>query len=102
MARRAFCLTIRTGMEEEYDRRHREVWPELLKLLQDCGIRNYSIFRRGQSLFGYMENTDDFDEALNRLDTHPVQRKWYDYMSDVLVRDGDNGTRMLDEVFHLD
>ncbi|MFD0678630.1 MULTISPECIES: L-rhamnose mutarotase [unclassified Paenibacillus] len=102
MHRHAFCLTIRSGMENEYDRRHREVWPELLVLLKDCGIRNYSIFRQGQSLFGYMESVNNIDEALIRLDAHPIQRKWYDYMSAILIRDGDKSMTLLDEVFHLD
>ena len=101
MGRRAFCLTIRSGMEEEYDQRHKNVWPELVNLLKHCGIHNYSIFRHGQSLFCYMENTNDFDEALIQLNTHPIQQKWYYYMSDVLIRDGDKGMTFLDEVFHL-
>jgi L-rhamnose mutarotase len=102
MGRRAFCLTIRPGMEEEYDRRHREVWPELLELLKECGVRNYSIFRSGLSLFGYMEKDGCCDEAFNRMDVHPIQQRWYNYMSDVLVRDGDKGMNDLNEVFHLE
>lgn len=102
MVRRAFSLTIRQDMEEEYDRRHREVWPELLQLIKQCGFRNYSIYRSGRILFGYMEAEDDFESAFSRMHAHPVQQKWRDYMSDVLVRDGNHGFTFLNEVFHLD
>jgi L-rhamnose mutarotase len=102
MSRHAFFLTIRPGMEEEYERRHREVWPELLAILKENGFRNYSIFRIERSLFGYMENDGDIEKAFQRLHAHPIQWKWRDYMSDVLVRNEMMGFTILCEVFHLD
>ncbi|HZG85562.1 L-rhamnose mutarotase [Paenibacillus sp.] len=102
MGRAAFTLTILPGMEEEYDRRHQEVWPELLELMKAYGFRNYSIFRSGRSLFGYVENEGDVGGALAALHEHPIQQRWRDAMSDVLVRDRQMGFTFLDEVFHMD
>ncbi|TBL78612.1 L-rhamnose mutarotase [Paenibacillus thalictri] len=98
----AFSLAIIPGREEEYDRRHQEVWPELLQLLKESGFRNYSIFRRGSVLFAYMESEQQPLQAFVRMQEHPVQIKWRDYMSDVLVRDENMGFTFMDEVFHLE
>lgn len=40
---------------EEYERLHRAVWPGVLKKIQECNIRNYSIFRNGTEVFSYFE-----------------------------------------------
>lgn len=43
---------LKDGFEEEYKRRHDEIWPELLKLIKDSGISDYSIFLdRKQTFF---------------------------------------------------
>ena len=55
MARYAWVLEVRPGYEKEYKRRHDEIWPEMLDALRSAGIRNYSIFRHGLTLFGYFE-----------------------------------------------
>ncbi len=36
-------------------RRHAEIWPEMVKVLKDAGICNYSIFYCNDELFGYYE-----------------------------------------------
>ncbi len=48
MQRVAFCLRLKPGAAEGYDKSHREVWPEMLALLKRAGISEYSIFRRGE------------------------------------------------------
>jgi len=55
MERVAFQLRIREGMTEAYDEAHRHVWPEMLAELRQFGIKEYSIFRRDQQLFLYMQ-----------------------------------------------
>ena len=52
MAQYAWVLEVRPGYEEEYRRRHDAIWPEMLDALKEAGIRNYSIFRHGLTLFG--------------------------------------------------
>ena len=51
--RTAFVLSVRPEKIEEYVRAHREVWPEMLDALRGAGIRNYTIFRDGNRMFGY-------------------------------------------------
>lgn len=99
MERRAFKLTIQAGTEEEYIRRHKEVFPALLEVFREVGIHTYSIFMDGCTLFAYME-VDDFKEAMHFLNQHPANIQWQAYMSDILLRN-DEGQTMepLNEVF---
>ena len=39
----AFKMKLNPGMEDEYRRRHDEIWPELTELLKDAGVEDYSI-----------------------------------------------------------
>ena len=43
------------GMQEEYKKRHDNIWPEMKEVLAKAGIVNYSIWMQGEELFGYYE-----------------------------------------------
>ena len=47
MACHAWVLEVRPGYEDEYKKRHDDIWPEMLDALRKAGIRNYNIFRHG-------------------------------------------------------
>ena len=80
MQRIAFQLRIRAGHEADYDESHRRVWPELLAELSANGVREYSIFRRGQELFLYMR-VPDFNLFLDRMASSEVNRRWQEFMA---------------------
>ena len=46
---------IKPGCKAEYQKRHAEIWPEMVQVLKDAGICNYSIFYCNDELFGYYE-----------------------------------------------
>ena len=104
MKRRAFKMKLKPGFEREYRRRHNEVWPELAKLLAKAGIGDYSIFLDKQTLtlFAVQKLTDDNKAA--DLCTHPIMKKWWDYMADIMEVNPDNSPVEVElrEVFHLD
>ncbi|WP_149587608.1 L-rhamnose mutarotase [Tabrizicola flagellatus] len=89
MQRHAFKMRLNPGMEAEYIRRHDEIWPELVQLLKDTGISNYSIHldRETMTLFGYLERRDD--HTMDDLPNHPVMRKWWAYMGDIMATNPD-------------
>jgi L-rhamnose mutarotase len=97
-------MRIRPGQEAEYVRRHAEVWPEMLAALKDAGCANYSIYRRGPELFGYME-VDDFDRFRATIDASPANARWQADVASLIDPMTDPATgfhQRLDEVFHLD
>ncbi|GAC1636181.1 MAG: L-rhamnose mutarotase [Ktedonobacteraceae bacterium] len=104
MQRIAFTMHIKAGSEEEYRKRHQQVWPELLADLKQAGCSRYSIFLHGLDLFAYME-VEDFQHFLRAMAASRVSERWEEYMSDILLREIDPSTGfppVLSEAFHLD
>jgi L-rhamnose mutarotase len=100
--RSAFVLRVRPDKIDEYVQAHRDVWPEMLAALRDAGIRNYTIFRNGNEMFGYFES-DDLDAAGAYMATQEVNARWQDAMAGLLEeRVPDAGPPALEEVFRLD
>ena len=91
MAGYAWVLGVRPGYEDEYVRRHREIWPEMVDALRSAGIRNYSIFRHGLTLFGYFE-TDDVEETQRYLAEDATNRRWSEWMAPIMKVDIDPTT----------
>lgn len=103
MERIAFKMKLNPGRAAEYKRRHDELWPELENLLKTTGIREYSIFLDEQSndLFGFLKISDA--RMLDELPRHPVMKKWWAYMQDIMETNPDKSPRSfrLKEVFYL-
>lgn len=100
--RTAFVLRVRPDRIDEYVRAHGEVWPEMLDALRGAGIRNYTIFRDGNRMFGYFE-ADDLAAAERYLAQQAVSTRWQDAMAELLEeRVPDGGPPALEEVFRLD
>jgi L-rhamnose mutarotase len=100
--RTGFVLHVRPERIDEYLAAHREVWPEMLEALRAAGIRNYTIFREGNSVFGYFE-ADDLEAAARGLASEEVNARWQDAMAELLdERVPDGGPPALEEIFRLD
>jgi L-rhamnose mutarotase len=107
MSRFAFKMFLKPGFEAEYEKRHAAIWPELVKMIKDSGVGNYSIYwdRDTNILFGYQEcfGEGNSQDTSNGID--PITQKWWDMMADIMeVNPEDNSpvTIPLKEVFHLD
>jgi L-rhamnose mutarotase len=100
--RSAFVLRVRPEKIDEYLDAHKEVWPEMLAALREAGIRNYTIFRRGNEVFGYFE-ADDLEAAAVYMETKEVNARWQDTMANLLEeRVPDAGPPTLEEIFRLE
>ncbi len=103
MHRYAFKMFLNPGCAAEYRKRHDEIWPELSTLLKSAGIRNYSIHLDAQTdcLFAYLERRED--HRMDSLSSHPVMRRWWDHMKDIMRANADGSPVVLtlDELFYL-
>src|SRR5947207_16028837 len=100
--RTAFVLRVRPERIDEYVEAHEAVWPEMLDALRSAGIRNYTIFRNGNEMFGYFE-AEDIEAAGRYLEGQEVSARWQDAMAELLEeRVPDSGPPPLEEVFRLD
>ena len=104
MPRLAFRMKLHPGQEEEYKRRHDDLWPELEQLLKETGISDYSIFLDPETLhlFGVLTVNDPL--RMDELPAHPVMQKWWAWMKDIMDSNPDNSpvSVSLQQVFHLE
>ena len=99
-----FKMKLYPGFKEEYKRRHDEIWPELIKLLKDEGIGNYSIFldEETNTLFAYQEQSGS--GSSQDLGTTKVVNEWWKYMADIMETNPDKSpvTVSLEQVFYME
>ena len=104
MIRKGFKMKLYPGMADEYARRHNALWPEMKDMIHAYGGHNYSIYLDPETnvLYGYIELEDEARWAAS-ADT-PINRKWWDYMADIMDTNPDNSPVSTDlvPVFHLD
>src|SRR6185295_4492377 len=90
MTRVAFKMKLLKGKEDEYKKRHDEIWNELNELLKQAGIKGYSIFldENTNDLFAYL--TIDEATKLDELPNEPIMKRWWAYMKDIMESNPDN------------
>jgi L-rhamnose mutarotase len=103
MEKYAFKMRLNPGMKAEYKRRHDEIWPELVALLKQAGVSDYSIHLDDETniLFGVLWRSDD--HGMDDLPSHEVMQRWWAYMADIMETTADNEpvSIPLETVFHL-
>jgi L-rhamnose mutarotase len=89
MQKHAFTMRLNPGMEDEYRKRHDAIWPELVALLKEAGISDYSIHldRDCRTLFGVLWRTED--HRMDDLPAHPVMQRWWAHMADLMETKSD-------------
>lgn len=109
MRRFGQLLGLRTECIDEYKHHHARIWPEIEQAIRAAGIRNYSIFLRGDLLFGYYEYAgpdDEFEARMQALAEAPRMREWWDLMEAMQVPEPDREPgdwwADMEEVFHQD
>jgi L-rhamnose mutarotase len=100
----AFRMKLRPGTVDEYKKRHDEIWPELSGLLRESGIHDYSIFLDEETLHLFAVLKLRPGNQREALSHHPLMRKWWDHMQDLMVThpDGRPVEWPLRPVFHLE
>jgi len=102
MVRIARTAELKEGCQEKYIKRHKEVWPEVIKLIKDSGVKNYSIYISGNDLFSYLE-VDDWGKAKKKMFEKEVGAKFQKYMAPLM--DSENPESpwvVIEEIFSLD
>ena len=89
MEKYAWKATVKEGCMEEYIRRHDNLPEEMKNLLREAGIRNYTIWNVGNTLFGYYECEKGVEFAAKVQSESPVVARWDEYMSGILIMQKD-------------
>ena len=78
MRRYGMVIGVRPEKIEEYRRLHAAVWPEVLSMIRECNIRNYSIYLKDGRLFSYFEyHGSNFDADMARMAADPITQEWW-------------------------
>ena len=97
-------MSIHAGQDEEYERRHNPIWPELERTLLEHGVGTYSIFLDPvtRDLFGYVEI--ESEERWRQVAATEVCRRWWRHMRELMPSNPDDSpaSRDLREVFHIE
>jgi L-rhamnose mutarotase len=100
----AFKMQLHPGKLAEYKKRHDEIWPELVALLKEAGISDYSIhLDEGTNiLFGVLWRTVPNNMAA--LPETAVMKRWWAHMADIMQTHPNNEPVAVPllTVFHMD
>jgi L-rhamnose mutarotase len=106
MRRFGQLIGLKPDQIEAYERLHAETWPEVLAMIAECHMHNYTIFRYGTQLFAYFEYTgDDFEADMAKMAADPKTLEWWSLTGPMQLplegRKPGEWTNM-QEVFHTD
>jgi len=112
MKRYGMVIGLNADKVEEYKRLHAAAWPDVLRMIKQCHIRNYSIYLRQLDdgryyLFSYFEYVgDDFAADMAKMAADPTTQRWWSFCKPcqrpLSNRAPDEWWSVMEEVFHLD
>jgi L-rhamnose mutarotase len=112
MKRYGSVIGLKPEKLTEYNQLHAAVWPEVLAMITDCQIRNYSIFLRKMPdgehyLFSYFEYVGtDFAADMARMAADPTTQEWWKVcmpcQQPLADRSANEWWAAMEEVFHCD
>jgi L-rhamnose mutarotase len=107
MERHGQLIKVRPEKLEEYKRLHANIWPGVAKMIEECNIRNYSIYQKDGFLFAYFEYVgDDFTADMKKMAADPTTQKWWDVcmpcQEPLETREEGEWWAEMEEVFHQD
>jgi len=110
MKRLAFRVKLKPGKEEEFGKRHDELWPELQHIIYETDVKDYAIFIDAETnILLVVQNIRDDRETVagtgscsqgfESIESNPIQQKWWEALSDILdpLSSGEAPTTFPDE-----
>jgi len=107
MKRYGQVIRVKPDKLEEYKAYHANVWPEILDLIRECNIRNYSIYHKDGYLFAYFEYMgDDIEADWAEMAANARNQEWWAIMEPIQepleTRAEGEWWANMEEVFHTD
>jgi len=107
MQRYAMVIKVKPEKLAYYRKLHAEPWPGVIAALKKANVQNYSIYLRGDTLFGYLEYTgDDYEADMAKVAEDETTQQWWRETDPCQqpMPDAAEGEwwSPLEEVFHMD
>jgi L-rhamnose mutarotase len=105
MKRFGMVCRLKPDRIEEYRKLHEAVWPEVLDMIRQCNLQNYSIYLKDDLLFSYFEYTgDDYETDMAKMGNDPATQQWWDVCKPCMLplesRAEDEWWAEMKEIFH--
>jgi L-rhamnose mutarotase len=79
MKRYGSVIGVKPEKLDEYKKLHAACWPDVLKMISACNIKNYSIYYHDGLLFSYFEyHGTDYEADMAKMAADPTTQKWWD------------------------
>jgi len=99
----AFRMQLNEAQARKYKQRHDDIWPELVELLKQAGVSDYSIFlhEASNSLFAVLRRSAD--HTMDTLPLEPIMQRWWAHMADIMKTNDNNEpvVEPLERVFYM-
>lgn len=107
MQRYGMVLRVKPEATERYKQYHKAVWPAVLKMIEECNIRNYSIYFKDGFLFSYFEYVGtDYQADMAKMAADAKTQEWWAIMEPLQdplpTRQPGEWWAEMEEVFHAD
>ncbi len=107
MKRIGQTIKLKPEGEVAYVKYHAATWPGVLAKIKECNIQHYSIWKRGLTLFAYMEYVgDDFNTDMGKMAAHEETQKWWSVVKPLMQPfddiQNDEFWSNMEEIFYLD
>ena len=107
MHRFGSVIRLKPEKMDEYKELHADVWPDVLTMIHDCNIRNYSIFFKDDFLFSYFEyQGNDFESDMKKMAADPSTQDWWNLTNPcqepLVTRQEGEWWASMEEFFHVD
>jgi L-rhamnose mutarotase len=107
MKRFGMVIRLKPGSADAYRKHHAAVWPDVIAKIQECNIRNYSIYFKDDVLFSYFEyHGVDLTCDWAKMAAHAKTQEWWAVISPLQdpldTRAEGEWWATMEEVFHLD
>jgi L-rhamnose mutarotase len=96
-------LQLKQDRIDDYMAAHR-VWPELLQVMHDAGIRNYSLFVANDGTVVEYFEAEYPEEAMRRVAQTDVSRRWEAFVAQYFETESTaeaGDVRRLKQFFHM-
>ena len=99
----AFRMNLNPGQAAEYKRRHDDIWPELVTLLRQSGVSDYSIWLDPETHHLFATLVRDNGHTMDRLPQTEIMQRWWAMMGDIMETNPDTSPVQIElvEVFSL-
>ena len=100
-------IRVRPERLAAYKAYHAEVWPDVLDMIRQCNIRNYSIYHKDGTLFAYFEYVGaDYEADMAKMAADPRTQEWWEIMMPMQepleTRAAGEWWADMEEVFHTE